>query len=198
MIFRLIIFFAFVLLSCDPSYLDNGFMEVDGRRMEPLDLPYVVAHDDSISGSAIDEAVAWWHEETDLEVGSLFVVDHDPELFDELDGLSENDRIGAITVWSEWPNVPEDVEALGATIIRRDSEARIKTTEVLVSPDVIGDRQWTIAVLRHEFGHCLGLAHDPNSIDLNSIMSSSVNPIQGLTPGDRERIRSLALPEPET
>ena len=51
------------------------------------------------------------------------------------------------------------------------AHGEILTCAVVVAADLSYDPYWHVALIEHELGHCLGLADDPPSIDLGSIMS---------------------------
>jgi hypothetical protein len=66
----------------------------------------------------------------------------------------------------------------------------ITSCEITVSSD-ISDAHSVVEVTKHELGHCLGLDDDPDSLDLNSIMSSPM-PWRGeLTEGDLALVRGM-------
>lgn len=96
--------------------------------------------------------------------------------WDEQLGMS---AICAITV--EEADLPPGV--LGRATVGYDGEGHIYQCRIEMQRG-----EWQPHHLRHEIGHCLGLADDAPSLDLDSIMSS---PTHGgeVTAADREAIR---------
>lgn len=155
--------------------LDAGRMTMaDGTEMRPAVLPWVVVVDESIGSDVVDLAARWWN----LETGAvLFEVDDgaSPQLFGTLEvsmGYAGGDEYGPAGVFRDETNL--DGEILRGSIV--------------ISSDIAYHEATVFDAIRHELGHALGLADDPHSIDLDSIMSSPLMPGAGLTEHDRDLI----------
>lgn len=105
------------------------------------------------SESAIDEAVAMWNDAAAPEV-----------LFDRIE---PGDRAVG------WAAVAEGQTPLGVsgTAGVYAPDGPVLTCDVVVSSDHAYHRETLVMTIAHELGHCLGLADDPPSLDLGSIMS---------------------------
>lgn len=150
--------------------LDAGRMVLsDGTEMSPSTLPWRVVADDSIDRAMVVEAVAWWGEESGMHV---FVMDDSAQPWD----------FGVIEVSSGY-STTEDL--LGVFNDVTDDDGLIQSGNIIISSDILYDDDYTFHVILHEMGHALGLADDPHSIDLDSIMSSPVIVGSSLTSHDR-------------
>jgi hypothetical protein len=147
--------------------LDNGRMTLDdGTPMGPYIVPWYLTVEDSIDDQMVIDAMAWWNE----QVG--FVVY-------EMDEWSFSE----VTVSSGYTG-DEDADGVFRDLTHDDG--MIDRGDIIVSSDILYDDDYAQAVLRHEMGHALGLADDPHSVDLNSVMSSPVIIGAELTVSDRE------------
>ena len=148
--------------------LDNGRMTLDdGTEMHPYLTPWYVTWDDSIDDDFAMDAIEWWNEQAGVEVFEV-----------------EAWSFSAISI--EANLLPEDV----AGVFRDNTydDGRISSGDIVISADIMYDYDYSQAALRHEMGHALGLADDPHSIDLNSIMSSPLIVGGELTDHDRSLV----------
>lgn len=193
-----LIFILALLVGCDSASLDNGLLEHDGFEARPVMLPITIVHDDTINDDMVNEAIGWWAERVD---GELFVADHDPAAWTGIDRLPPEHRVGYVMVWQGYPrdhDLEDEREPLGESVIIWGEEASIVSAEVIISPDATDWRRWYVATIVHELGHCLGLADDPDSVELNSIMSETLEPSNDLTDGDRALLMGfVGSPRPD-
>jgi len=174
---RLLALAVAALLTACSGFEDNGLIKDDAR---PMVMPWRVTVDESIDLAQAEEAIhfwessgtvdglppSWfqlWHEEQApgdpgsvyLEIG--YVSDHDPS---------------------------DDYEPGGRAILEWTAVDEIRSCHIIISSDIAYHEATVQTNLRHELGHCLGLADDPSSLDLDSIMSSP-RPGSMLTEHDR-------------
>jgi hypothetical protein len=174
---NLILLTFLLLASCDPTYLDEGLLIRDGvdlYAVPPLGIsasPEMVPH--------VLRATSWWNRQIgdtvffsptptpDVTVSSGYVPSED---YDPVTASGDLDGI-AYLEYSRWDGL-------------------IVSCEVVISSDILYAREAHEAT-KHELGHCLGLADDPQSLDLNSIMSSPMPWSGEVTEHDREIIRRM-------
>lgn len=180
--------------ACDPSYLDNGRLTRDGFELRPAVLPWLVVAEDSFEhATVVDDAIEWWNGQG---VGVLFEGGIDDAEFDALALAPIGSRYGVIlaSVESipgggvEWLDVDEE-NPNGDALVLDNGEGAIVACDVRVDFEIAYHEPTERVTLIHELGHCLGLADDPESIDLDSCMSSPTYDGCGLTPGDLALLR---------
>ena len=169
---------AATVAACAPE--DAGRLVVDGYEVEPAVLPVVLVGDGVVGDDELEAAAQWWEARA---CWGLFEVEPDRWLFEDF-ALTEPRRrpVGyAVVMETELPATHGDALGLTSLLIRY---GQIDAADVLCSPDATGELR--ARVIRHELGHLLGLADDPPSVDLDSVMSD--RPGGRLTPGDRALI----------
>lgn len=161
-----------LLMACDPTYLDEGRDYRDGLELYSAP-PLGVQAEPDIRGFVLI-AVPWWSAQIGQEVafsptptpditmafGHVPAPDYDPETL-------EGD-VGGI-----------------ANIDYSLHDGLIIGCDIIISSDLRGFDDAVLEVVKHEIGHCLALADDPHSLDLNSIMSDPGVWRGEVTPGDR-------------
>ena len=80
------------------------------------------------------------------------------------------------------------IEPSGIAYVEFTETGSITGCEIVISSDIAYHAETVQWTLIGEMGHCLGLEDDPNSIDLNSIMSSPLLLNGELTDEDWERL----------
>ena len=176
------------MMACGP--VDEGWMTTpSGVELRPQWAPYMVRGDVSLEVDHLEhllpEVVAWWNDQVGLEV----FTDYDPARPAETD------------VWVQEGQLPEERNSdLWSSATTRGGEAQVRTTttedfawirrcQVTLNVDLAYDEDTMRTVLRHELGHCLGLADDPGidvTVDLRSVMGAPVDPLGELTDLDRD------------
>ena len=163
-----------LLAACDPTYLDEGFhVADDGVELHPGAMPATVAGDEDTAGLAID-ACAWWAD----QLGADALVPSEPGYVTVALGL----------VPASTADLDAGGEPLGIASIGYSAWGSVLTCDVTISSDIAYDRDTALQVLRHELGHCLGLADDPGpptTVDLRSVMASPLDPLGIVTDHDR-------------
>lgn len=148
--------------------LDNGRSQLtDGTEMRPLVLPWFVTFetDSSALGPMLMQSFDWWNEQVGFDV------------------FTDNSSIGFSEISVEANLMPENVAGEFHDVTREDG--MILSGSITISSDIMYDQDYAESALHHEMGHALGLADDPYSIDLNSVMSSPL--IEGGQLTDRDR-----------
>ena len=168
--------------SCEPTYLDNGFLVVDGLELHPGVLPFVVSVDETVEDATlIPEVVEWWNDQVGAEV--LLVASPD-------DVSQVTVSVGLVPL----DGSDEDVEDGPAGIAYLDfdeDDGTLLGAEVVLSSDIAYDREMLLLSGLHEVGcHAtLALADDPGppvTVDLRSICSDPLDPLGVLTGHDRD------------
>lgn len=180
--FRYLLILSVALCSCEP--IDNGQIETSVGLLCPFNRQWLVTHDESLSEENVVEAVEFWNDVSDRV---LFNTKSDSIYYHYIDELGLSERSGVITATVGYPRDDDpfdDSSTLGNASLWWNDEARIVTAHITVSPEGDDGGSWTVAILEQELGHTLGLADDPESVDLDSIMSNPVVPGRGVTPGD--------------
>lgn len=188
--FMVILLFSIFLSgsSCDPALLDEGRLTNNGIELTPFSLPWHVVADDSFEQEGVvEQAIDWWNEKG---AGVLFEGGVDNSAFDELTLDAPSERIGVILVsvegipggGTDWVIVDEEDPNGKATVY--DDGGLIMACDVIIDYEIAYHEGTVYTTLIHEFGHCLGLADDPESLDLDSCMSKPTYEGCGLTGGD--------------
>jgi hypothetical protein len=155
--------------------LNNGQMTDDDLILHPMVVPWEVISDDLEQPRGLDEAMEIVNEAffpTQVLSGGIDVERFDESILDT-DGL-----FGVILLSQGFVGTPEWDEELGfiddGGIARMEWNefGEIYFVEIIINSDIAYDRRSVREVLIHEFGHALGLAHDEESLDLGSCMSS--------------------------
>lgn len=191
--------------ACDPSYLDNGRLVRDGNELHAALLPWQVVGDSTleteVAPNVLGDAIEWWNGQG---AGMLFepgVIDEDR--FWELYEGAPEERFGFVLVSVEaitsdmgWNPDADEPDANGDAALHYCRETRpscdpggIVWAEVRIDYEIAYHEPTALVTLIHELGHTLGLDDDPESIDLNSCMSSPTYEGCGLTPGDLALLR---------
>jgi len=147
--------------------LDKERLEVDGLELYQGIIPMVVAIDDF-----------------NMDVEQIAVVG---DCVDHINGLApgllqhqetgEPGHIGwaLVSVGVPPPTVVGDPDPGGVALLEWDASGGILYCDIVIHYEYAYDLQTFRDTLLHEMGHCpLGLAHDGDSIDLGSCMSSPV------------------------
>ena len=177
---RWILILALVLMGSDCederlTKLNKGLLTMeDGTPLCREDLPYQVVSETLEHPDALQIA-------TD-NVNSFFttnvlVSEMDSDLFAVYDVGPSAARYGVILVSEGYPGTPTDFSDLGffsdvggTCEIAFDARGNILWADIVVNVDYAYHEDTVVAILLHEFGHAMGLAHDGQSIDLNSCM----------------------------
>jgi hypothetical protein len=204
---RFIAFCALLCLfsACDPTYLDEGRIVRDGHELHAAWLPWLVVADSTFGSEVephvLDDAIEWWNGQG---AGVLFEPGEISEArFWELYDGEPEERIGyvlvsvqAITSDTGWNPDDDEPDANGDATLHYCRETRpacepggITWAEVRIDYEIAYHEPTALLVLIHEFGHTLGLADDPESLDLGSCMSSPTFEGCGLTAGDLALLR---------
>lgn len=177
----------FVLMGADCESqrlegLDEGFHVTEtGLELQPGALPFAVAWADDAGPRVLEESALWWDEQLSSEV--FFYDGNAPQVTAEF-GYVPAPPDDAWTGDFDLEGFP-----LGIAYLDFDEFGAVTFCEIVVSSDIEYDGPTVAAVMRHEIGHCLGLADDPASVDLNSVMASPVRPAGELTPWDADRLQ---------
>jgi hypothetical protein len=178
------------LLAVSCGYPDSGWITLGDYDVEPAVLPVVLVPDGDVTAEELAAEAEWWHEQT---CPGLFEVEDDEDLYLELDLLYMTDRpIGYALIYEAEPPTDEAIPGwtsagpLGMAVLHIEY-GQIDSAEVMISSRAEGD--WRRQTIRHELGHLLGLADDPDSVDADSVMSDRAG--SRVTPADRERACSL-------
>lgn len=163
---RLLPLFLPLLLACDPTYLDEGLLVRGGLELH-------VTGPQGVSGPFANAAGQWWNEQ--CGVGLFYSPTPTPDVTIET---------GYVPSGSYGPDQIIADEAGIAYIDFSRVDGLILGCEVVLSSDIAYDDQTLLETAKHEIGHCLGLADDPHSLDLNSIMSSPIGYRGQVTAGD--------------
>jgi hypothetical protein len=169
---------AIILAACSPDHLDNGSLYLDGVELYASP-PLGVSARSKIRRETSD-AIEWWNDQVGAEV------------------FYEPTPTPDITV-SIGANVPFTVdpdtmywEQLGIAYADYSGyDGLITGCEIIILDAILDDYETALGVVKHELGHCLGLADDPHSLDLNSIMSSPLMWRGEVTEKDLEIVREM-------
>jgi hypothetical protein len=190
--------------ACDPTYLDNGRLVRDGNELHAAWLPWLVVADSTleteVAPTVLPDAIEWWNEQCAAPLFELESVGE--ERFWELYDGEPEDRIGYVLVSVEaitsdlgWNPDDDEPDANGDATLHYCRETRpacdpggITWAEVRIDYEIAYHEPTSLVTLIHEFGHTLGLADDPESLDLGSCMSSPTFEGCGLTSGDRSLV----------
>ena len=156
--------------------LDNGMMMDDELTLHPMIIPWDVVADEFEQPRAVDEAMEIVNDAffpTQVLVGGI-----DAVRFEEVSGGVPIEWIGTILLSEGFVGTPtwdgelgfED--AGGIADMRWNDDGEIFYVEIIINSDVAYHRESVRRYLVHEFGHAMGLAHDEDSLDLGSCMSS--------------------------
>jgi len=176
--------FAIVFLSgsdCEHRRL----LELDeGLFAQPEYLPWAVVAEPELvveAGNAVD----WWNAEMSRD-GVIRVVHH-------FEGETEYPEAthGVVNVFYGYlpsDDLETDTGGLFEYALR---DGQLLYGTVTVSSDLGYHDQTISAIIRHELGHALGLADDPASIDLNSVMSYELAEHGELTEQDFDLVAEI-------
>ena len=145
---RFIILTILALVACDPTYLDEGLMVRDGLVLH-VDGPV------GISGDYSEEVSQWWNDQCGVTL--FYSPTPTPDATIEFGYVSDLDDLGNLG---------------NADVEYSRYDGLITSCQITISSDIAYNEETSFEVAKHEAGHCLGLDDDPNSLDLNSIMSS--------------------------
>jgi hypothetical protein len=138
--------------GCDQSYeeivshLDHGRLNFDGELMRPTRLPWCVSWADDFPVNYVVAGMSFWNDQA-MQGGD----DRDWQWFRFDDGICDQ------LVYVRYGNTRTPY-TMGETHFVYDGN-RLLSAEVIISGLI--DRDNVVAVLRHELGHCMGLADDP-------------------------------------
>jgi hypothetical protein len=171
----------------------------DGSAITYCDLPFALTPDESIGDpTVITEAIDQVNARFDMEAmigGAVDVM-----RWEDLATNGHRYRSGTILLWVgalpvdewEWGDM-EPVTAGGTARLFFGPGGCIDHADIVIDYADAYDRDTVRRRLLHEFGHAVfGLAHDGDSIDLGSCMSSPAPYGCDYTDGDVELIRSEA------
>jgi hypothetical protein len=168
---------AIILAACSPDHLNNGSLYLDGVELYASP-PLGVSARSKIQWETA-EAIAWWNGQVGDEV------------------FYEPIPTPDVTVSVGFVPSDVDVETMGGDQIGvayldfSRVDGLIFGCEIVISSDIADDYETALEVTKHELGHCLGLADDPRSLDLNSIMSSPLVWRGEVTEKDLEIVREM-------
>jgi len=172
--------------------MDRGFLKTDdGIELVSMVLPWEVVGDSStiehtdMFDNVIGEMNSWFSPLVVFEGGI------DGERFVELGDLPSSERDGIILVWVGALPEPywDEPGPGGVADLTWNEFGEILRCDVVIDAEHAYDAQTFRSRLIHELGHCLGLAHDESSIDLDSCMASPPLVTCSITRRDVERVR---------
>ena len=183
--------------------LDHGLMETnDGQVLMPASLPWEVVGEEMENPEALSDAIEAaneWFAPVEVFIGGV-----DSERFAAIDLLpepescSEDDpgyeRCGVILISQGYVGTPDWDEVLdfdddgGVADMYWNEDGEILFGDIILNIDYAYDYQTMRDTSLHELGHFLGFAHDEDSIDLGSCMSSPPQYDCEYTEADRGRI----------
>lgn len=175
------VFVSLMLMGsdCEEKRLDDlndGMMQTAGVDLRTDQIPWVVVGQSFEHPESFDRAV----ERMNTYYDPCVVLDAmiDEVAFLELEMASDDERLGTIIVSEGFVGTPEWDDELGfiddggIADLRWDDGGIIIFADIVVNIDHAYDATWVEDTLVHEFGHVMGLAHDGDSLDLGSCMSS--------------------------
>ena len=172
---------------------DKGRMKIDDVELVPFGYPFHVVADsmnfDNIH--VLSEVIDYINQSAQF---TLFTLSTDHQLFRLMEIAEPEDRIGTVLFWigslptEGW--YEDEPQEGGRATLYFDEMGFIVYADVAIDHDHAYHEETVRKRSIHELGHVLGLAHDGNSIDLNSCMTSP--PIDGciLTEHDIHLIRT--------
>jgi hypothetical protein len=192
--------------DCEKSRLeslDNGQMTTDqGVPLYPASLPWEVVGEEMENPEALSDAIEaanGWFSPVEVFAGGV-----DSERFMALDLLPEPvsceeddpgyERCGVILVSQGYVGTPDWDEGLdfnddgGIADMRWNEDGEILYGDIILNIDYAYDYQTMRDTSLHELGHFLGFAHDGDSLDLGSCMSSPPQYDCRYTESDIERV----------
>jgi len=163
------------------------------RRLEALDegmyakpeyLPWAIVPEPELE-LEVEQACAWWNDEMSRDGVTRVVVHVEP-------GADyPEDTHGVIPVFFGYLPENEDGTDPGGLFEYAERDGRLLYGTITISADLEYHRETVGGVLRHELGNALGLSDDPNSIDLNSVMSFELAEYGELTDHDFELVADV-------
>jgi hypothetical protein len=168
-----------VLYGCDLLIVqDEGLYTIDGVPVLPANLPMYVSLDPEMETensevqSLLNEAVLTWNSWMGCKVFDVIPASGDVSMsfgitpsLDTLDGFEDT---------------------FGMAMLQLDENNQVQYCEITISLGIAYHSDTVLITMEHELGHCLGFLDDPDSVDLQSIMSES--PFEGcsLTESDKD------------
>jgi hypothetical protein len=142
--------------------LNELFQVENGVELSPGVVPKGEFWDDE-NNHYVEDVSAWWNStmaRDGVERDVLFFDDQAPEI---------SVSFGLVPITGE--ELENETGPLGIAYLDYTVDGAIFNCEIVISSDIQDSESTVEEVLRHESGHCLGLADDPDSIDLNSVMA---------------------------
>lgn len=136
----------------------------EGMYAEPEYLPWAVVPEPELELEVL-QACDWWNNEMSRD-GVTRVVFHPEPGADYDEGTH-----GVIPVFYGFIPENEDGTMPGGLFEYAERDGLLLYGQITILADLEYHPATVSAALRHELGNALGLADDPNSIDLNSVMS---------------------------
>jgi len=170
---QLLVIFCLFLGACGGEHLDNGRLVRMGHTLySPIPMGISAAPDIT---PIVESAVDWWNDQIGTEV--FFMPSPTPDITVEFGPIID-------------PTNPDDIygEIGIAYLTFSYFDGLILDCDVVVSWDYRDDTDTATEITKHELGHCLGLADDTPSVDLNSVMQSALWTHGEVTAGDRDLI----------
>ena len=163
----------FLLVACDPTYLDNGRISRDG--LELYSAPPLGVSASPEMRPFVLQAIDWWADQVGTEV--FFSPTPTPDV---------NVTVGFVPAGDEFDIEEMTGENLGIAYLDYSRfDGLVTWCEIVISSDIAYHESTVLEVTKHELGHCLALDDDPRSLDLNSIMSSPLVWRGEVTPRDK-------------
>lgn len=178
----IVIWCLVVLLGCGPLVKDEGIYQVEGEFVVPDRIPMNVLVEPSMEDlldeapTLAEEAINEWNAWAGFLVFERALI------------------VGEVSVdFGITPPVQDEFgfsDTFGMSLLGIDDDLRITKCTVTVSNSIAYHAPTVRTTIEHELGHCLGLLDDPNSVELESVMSSSPANGYDLTAHDREALVS--------
>lgn len=156
----------------------------EGLFAEPEYFPWSVVAEPELE-LQVENACSWWNDEMSRD-GVVRVV-----FLPEPGAEYPPGTAGVIPVSFGYIPLNDDETEPGGVFDYGERDGLLVFGSITVSADFEYHTDTVSSVLRHELGHALGLADDPNSIDLNSVMSYELAENGALTDHDFDLVAEV-------
>jgi len=156
----------------------------EGMYAEPEYFPWAIVPEPELELD-VGQACQWWNEQLSRD-GVTRVVHHLEPGADYPEATH-----GVIPVFYGYLPPNEDGTDPGGLFEYAERDGLLLYGTITVSADMEYHAPTVGGILRHELGNALGLADDPNSIDLNSVMSFELAEHGELTEHDFELLAEV-------